>query len=227
MHYDSPDMTRDLPETIAIDGPAASGKTTVGMALAEQFGYLFLDTGLMYRAVTLAALRGGVPAEPIAARALVRSLDLSVIADASGTRILLAGEDVTARLRDPEVEANVSAYAALPPVREAMVRHQRRVAKRGRAILAGRDIGTVVLPKAPLKLYFEASETARARRRGEQASQHTAEAQRDIANRDKVDSTRKVSPLRPADDAIVIDTTDMTLDEVVKLALEKVLCANA
>ena len=220
-------MPRRLPDTIAIDGPAASGKTTVGMAIAARHGYLFLDTGLMYRAVTLAAIRSSAPATAGAARELLKHLDLSVHVTNDGTRVFLGAEDVTDNLRDAEVEARVSDYAAIAEVREAMVRQQREVAARGNAVLAGRDIGTVVLPDAPLKLYFHASEDARAERRGSQATQASESARRDIANRDRKDSGREVSPLKPAADAIVIDTTDMALEDVVKLALEKVLCASA
>jgi cytidylate kinase len=220
-------MPRRLPDTIAIDGPAASGKTTVGMAIAEKYGYLFLDTGLMYRAVTLAALRSTIPATPEAARKLLEQLNLSVQVTRDGTRVLLGAEDVTGYLRDADVEARVSDYAAIPEVREAMVRQQRAIAAKGNAVLAGRDIGTVVLPDAPLKLYFHASEDARAERRGTQATQAAEAARRDIANRDNKDSGREVSPLKPAPDAIVIDTTNMALEDVVKLALEKVSCASA
>jgi cytidylate kinase len=219
-------MPRRLPDTIAIDGPAASGKTTVGMAIAEKYGYLFLDTGLMYRAVTLAALRSNIPATSEAARRLLVHLGLSVQVTRDGTRVLLGAEDVTVHLRDADVEARVSDYAAIPEVREAMVRQQRAIAAKGNAVLAGRDIGTVVLPNAPLKLYFHASEDARAERRGSQATQAAEAARRDIANRDKKDSGREVSPLKPAADAIVIDTTNMALEDVVKLALEKVSCAS-
>ncbi|PWB63236.1 MAG: cytidylate kinase, partial [Bradyrhizobiaceae bacterium] len=134
------------------------------MELAERFGYAFLDTGLMYRAVTLAAVRAGIPAEDKAARRFVRTLDMRVEATTT-TRIFLGDDDVTDRLRDPEVEANVSLYSALPSVRDAMVRKQRAIAAEGLAVLAGRDIGTVVLPDAPLKFYLEASEDARAERR--------------------------------------------------------------
>jgi cytidylate kinase len=196
------------------------------MAIAKAYGYLFLDTGLMYRAVTLAAVRAGIEANEPAITPLLARLGMRVEADAHGTKIFLAGEDVTPRLRDPEVEAKVSEYSAIPAVREAMVREQRRIAARGRAVLAGRDIGTVVLPDAPLKFYFDASEDARAKRRGTQALQDAKDARHDIAHRDVIDSTRKVSPLRPADDAIVIDTTNMTLEEVVAEALEQVKCAS-
>ena len=223
-------MKRSLPTPIAIDGPAASGKSTLGAELAQRFGYAFLDTGLMYRAVTLAALRAGLPVDDAAAREFVRRLDLRVEAGAT-TRIFLGDEDVTDRLRDPEVEANVSHYSALPSVREAMVRKQRAIAGKGLAVLAGRDIGTVVLPNAPLKFYLEASEDARAERRGKQSgewgqAQADADARRDIHRRDVIDSTRGVAPLRAAPDAVVIDTTALSLEEVLELALENVQCAS-
>lgn len=223
-------MKRPLPTPIAIDGPAASGKSTLGMELAERFGYAFLDTGLMYRAVTLAAVRAGLPVDDDAAREFVRHLDLRVEAGAT-TRIFLGDEDVTDRLRDPEVEANVSLYSALPSVRQAMVRKQRAIARRGLAVLAGRDIGTVVLPAAPLKFYLEASEEARAERRSKQSGEWgqargDADARKDIHQRDVIDSTRKVAPLRPAPDAVVIDTTSLSLEQVLELALEKVQCAS-
>lgn len=219
-------MPRPLPATIAIDGPAASGKTTVGQAIARAFGYAFLDTGLMYRAVTLAALRAGAEATAEAMRRFLPALDMRVEVSGEDTEVYIDGERVTARLRDPDVEANVSRYSAIPEVREAMVRRQREIARRGRSILAGRDIGTVVLPTAPLKLYLDASEDARARRRGEQATQPAEDARKDIASRDTIDSTRKLNPLRPAEDAIVIDTTEMSLEQVISLALEKVQCAS-
>ncbi len=223
-------MKRSLPTPIAIDGPAASGKSTLGMELAERFGYAFLDTGLMYRAVTLAAVRAGLPVDDDAAREFVRRLDMRVEAGGT-TRIFLGDEDVTGRLRDPEVEANVSLYSALPSVREAMVRRQRAIAGKGLAVLAGRDIGTVVLPRAPLKFYLEASEQARAERRSKQSgewgqAQRDADARKDIHQRDVIDSTRKVAPLRAAPDAVVIDTTSLSLDQVLQLALEKVQCAS-
>jgi len=216
----------NLPECIAIDGPAASGKSTVGKAIAKRFGYRFLDTGLMYRAVTLAGIRAEI--SPVAGEVdgLLANLALRIEPDAEGSRVFLGDEDVTPRMRDPEVEANVSVYSAIAEVREEMVRVQREFARRGPSVLVGRDIGTVVLPDAPVKFYLEASETARAERRGEQATQRAESARRDISQRDAVDSTRAVSPLHPAEDAIVIDTTEMTLDEVLEFALEKVQCAS-
>jgi cytidylate kinase len=210
------------PGPIAIDGPAASGKSSLGEALAHRLGMTFLDTGLMYRAFTLAALRAGVPASDHAACAdLARSLDFGVTAGIT-TAISLGGEDVTGLLRRPDVEANVSAYSAIPAVREVLVAQQREVARPGDAILAGRDIGTVVLPEAPLKFFVTASADERARRRGVQALQDAADARSDIDGRDRIDENRAASPTRAAADAIVIDTTGMPLDAVVALALEHI-----
>ncbi len=219
-----------LPSPIAIDGPAASGKSTLGQALAESLGYLFLDTGLMYRAFALAALRSGTPASDEAAcTTLASKIEMNVEAN-QATIISLGHEDVTALLRSPEIEANVSAYSAIPGVREAMVRMQRDIARRGHAVLAGRDVGTVVLPDAPIKFFLAASEEARANRRATQAKswgedQHADRARRDIAGRDVVDSARAASPLRPAVDAIIIDTTLMDIAAVIAFALERIRCA--
>jgi len=219
-----------LPSPVAIDGPAASGKSTLGQALAEALGYLFLDTGLMYRAFTLAALRAGTPStDETACTMLAATVEMHVQANRT-TSVFLGREDVTGLLRSPEVEANVSAFSAIAGVRKAMVRIQREISRSGPAVLAGRDIGTVVLPDAPIKFYLAASEDARAHRRAAQAGswglgQHAREARRDIAGRDVVDSSRATSPLRPADDAIVIDTTSMAIDDVIAFALEKVRCA--
>lgn len=232
MAYDPRDVIdrSRLPSPIAIDGPAASGKSTLGHALAEEFGYTFLDTGLMYRAFTLAALREGVLAtDETACTLLAETVGMRVEAGET-TVIFLDHEDVTEWLRSPEVEANVSAYSAIRGVREELVRKQREIARTGPVVLAGRDIGTVVLPDAPLKFYLVASEDARARRRAAQAgdwgvNQRTSDAHRDIAGRDTVDSSRAASPLRAASDAIVVDTTDMGLQDVVDLVLEKVRCA--
>jgi cytidylate kinase len=215
-----------LPAAIAIDGPAASGKSTVGQTLAARHGYRFLDTGLMYRAFTLAALRAGVAAsDPGACTALAETIAMTVAAGTE-TRIFLDAEDVTDRLRDADVEANVSAYSAIAAVREVMVRRQRAIAAEGRAVLAGRDIGTVVLPGAGLKIYLDASEEARARRRGLQAAD-TRLASANVTERDRIDSGRTTSPLRPAEDAVVIDTTDLTLDEVLDRVEKELRCASS
>lgn len=223
-------LRANLPAPIAIDGPAASGKSTLGHALAEEFGYAFLDTGLMYRAFTLAALRAGISADDVpACTRLADEINMRVDAHET-TSIFLGNEDVTEWLRLPEVEANVSAYSAIPEVRSALVRQQRAIAREGPAVLAGRDIGTVVLPGAPLKFYLDASEEARAQRRAAQAGgwgapQRSRDARRDIMGRDVVDSSRAASPLRAAPDAIVLDTTELTLEEVVAFVLDKVRCA--
>ena len=224
----APSTGPDLPSPIAIDGPAASGKSTVGAALVERFGYRFLDTGLMYRAITLQGIRTriGPDAAPASVDELLASAHIRVEA-AQETHIYLGDEDVTALLRGPEVEANVSGYAAVPSIREAMVQLQRQVAAAGPTVLAGRDIGTVVLPDAPIKVFLDASEEARARRRGAQSSQHESAARHDIASRDIVDSTRKTSPTRPASDAVVIDTTEISLAETVQRVLKLVECARA
>lgn len=226
----SDDTLARLPNPIAIDGPAASGKTSVGQALAARLGYRFLDTGMTYRALTLVALRRDVPATNEAACvAVAESLDLRFEPD--GSHVYLGKEDITEAIRQPNVEASVSAYSAVPGVRDVMVRLQRRFAEDGPAVLAGRDIGTVVLPGAPLKFYLQASEDARARRRSRQAStwgmkQQAEDARRDIVGRDILDSTRATSPLQAAPDAIVIDTTELTLDELIAIVLEKVRCAS-
>lgn len=220
----------NLPAPVAIDGPAASGKSTLGAALAVRFGYRFLDTGLMYRAFTLAALRAEVAPEPGSCLLFGAEFRLGLRSLGPETRILIESEDVTELLRDPPVEANVSLYSALPTVREQMVRQQREFAAGTPAILAGRDIGTVVLPDAPLKFYLLASEEARAARRSSQASQwgnaqEHSQARHDIASRDVADSTRRASPLRPAEDAVIIDTTNITLAQVIAIAVERLVCS--
>jgi len=215
-------MTGDrspTPKVIAIDGPAASGKSTAGYMLAKELGFLYLDTGCMYRAATLAALRAGIdPGDEEAVTALSSQLDLR-IKPASGETdgrqytVLLDGDDVTWELRSPAVDAHVSAVSSYAGVREEMVRRQREIAKQGAVVMVGRDIGTVVVPDAPLKLYITASPEERARRRwmdrlaqGHEADY--AEILADVNRRDQFDSSRKHSPLRPAEDAVIINNTD-------------------
>jgi cytidylate kinase len=220
------------PEVIAIDGPAASGKSTIGHLLAEILNFLYLDTGSMYRAVTLAALRAGIdPHDEEAVTDLAENLDLQIKPYAGETdgrqySVLLSGDDVTWELRSPEVDAHVSTVSSYSGVREEMVRRQREIANQGAVIMVGRDIGTVVVPNAPLKLYITASPEERARRRwlDRNAQGHPAdysEILADVNRRDQIDSNRKHSPLRPAKDAIIIDNTDKSpetiLDEVLGL----------
>jgi cytidylate kinase len=213
----------ELPATIALDGQAASGKSTIGRILAQRFGYRFLDTGLMYRAFALAAVRAGIEPTNEATEEFAKSLDLRVGPETEA-HIYLGDEDVTLLLHDPEIERHVSAYARLAPVRDALREQQRAFALRGHAVLAGRDIGAVILPEAPLKFYLEADETARVRRRNaERGIAHEAHARQSheaLTRRDQLDSAQTlISP-----DAIVIDTTHLTLDEVIAAALEHIPC---
>lgn len=217
---------------IAIDGPAASGKSTIGELLARRLGYLYLDTGVMYRAVTWAALSRGVPIEDeTAVTALAERLRIDVILpaldDGRQYTVLADGVDVTWQIRTPEVNAHVSPVSAYAGVRREMVRQQRRVAAAGPVVMAGRDIGTVVLPDAGLKLYLDASVEERARRRwreilarGEEADYEAVLAS--MHRRDEIDSSRAASPLRAADDAVVLDTTSLSIKEVMA-AVERLI----
>lgn len=221
----------DAPAPIAIDGPAASGKSTVGAALARRYGFRVLDTGVTYRAFALAAFERGVrPRDRARCVALAENLRLEVTGDTE-TRVAVDGIDITDRLREPAVEHSVSAYSAIPGVRRVMVELQRRVAREHRSVVIGRDIGTVVLPEAPVKLFLTASDESRARRRAVQAeqwgtAQDNAGARADIEQRDRVDTSRSSSPLKSAADAVVIDTTNLTLDEVIARAIQVVECAR-
>lgn len=214
---------------VAIDGPAGSGKSTVARALAAREHLTYLDTGAMYRAVTCAALERGVDiSDADVVAALARGLDISLTAGVGGERLTVDGEDRTAQIRTPEVDVNVSAVAAVPAVRESMVALQRKAAEAGDVVAEGRDIGTVVFPAAEVKVYLSADPSARARRRavqrqgGDTAKDASAQAdaaetaaiEAELVARDKADSTREASPLRPAADAVHIDSTDLTVDEV-------------
>ena len=217
-------VERRPPYPIAIDGPAASGKSTLARALAERFECVLLDTGLMYRAVTLAARRVQVPASDAEACAkLAREGGLELVVAGREARVHLAGEDVTDLLRAAEVEANVSDYAAIAEVRRELVTQQQAFAARQPSVLVGRDIGSVVLPDAPVKFYLEAAEAVRAQRRGEQAaewgsSQTAEEASGDISGRDAIDSTRVTSPLVVPEGATVIDTGELDADAMIEAA---------
>jgi len=203
-------MSDSAVRIVAIDGPAGAGKSTLARAVAEYLGLDRLDTGAMYRAVTWAALRRGVDLGDAGAVAdLARRLAIDV-----GGRVLVDGEDATAGIRTPEVDAAVSVVAANPDVRAELVRRQRAwVAERGSGVVEGRDIGTVVLPDADLKIYLTASSETRARRRAEERGQGrtVGEVAQDLSRRDLLDSTRAASPLPApqdvADDAKVIDST--------------------
>ena len=214
---------------VAIDGPAGSGKSTVARALAAREHLTYLDTGAMYRAVTCAALERGVDvSDADAVASLARGLDIELTAGADGECLSVDGEDRSAQIRTPEVDANVSTVAAVPAVREAMVALQRKAAEAGDVVAEGRDIGTVVFPAAEVKVYLTADPSARARRRavqrqggdtakdaGAQAdAAETATIEAELVARDKADSTRKASPLKPAADAVHIDSTELTVNEV-------------
>ena len=211
--------------SIAIDGPVASGKTAVGRFLARRLGYRFLDTGTMYRAVTLVAIERGTNLEN--EESLTRVADSLVIklgGDCSD-RLIVDEEDVTDRLRDADVERGVSLVARASGVRSELVRQQRSIAKEGPIVMVGRDIGTVVLPDASAKVYLEASPHVRARRRqAELESEGRApdyqQLKQDILRRDAIDSQRADSPLRPADDAVWICTDDLSIQEVPEAILE-------
>ena len=203
---------------VAIDGPAGSGKSTVARAVASRLGIAYLDTGAMYRSVAFAAIQRGVdPTDGEALAKLASGLDIQL-----GDRVVVDGVDATAPIRSPEVTAVVSAVSAHPPVRAEMVHRQRRwAAEHGGGVAEGRDIGTVVFPDADVKVFLTATEDERARRRqrDDRAPDVSAVAA-DLARRDALDSTRAKSPLRPADDAVVIDTTGRTVDDVVDQVVE-------
>lgn len=208
--------------TIAIDGPAGAGKSTVARRVAQRLGYLYIDTGAMYRALTLAAQRRGVsPHDENALAKLARTLTIAFAPDGDGQRVLLNGEDVTDAIRTPVVTADVSYVARHPLVREAMVEKQRELAKNGGVVMDGRDIGTYVLPKADVKIYLTASIDERALRRQREMAARGYQVDLDtvkeeIARRDRLDAEREVAPLQKAEDARLLDTTGMTVDEVVE-----------
>jgi len=211
-------------ENVAIDGWTAAGKTTVAKQLASALDFLYLDTGAMYRAVAYLALRNGVDLdnEP-GLVAMLAHHTISIVTDAgvaSGYRVVIDGRGTGERLFDPDVAAAVSTVAALPAIRAELVQRQRAIAAEGPVVMAGRDIGTVVLPDARHKFFLTASVDERARRRQaefEERGLHVSfeEVRAQIAERDRLDSTRAISPLRAADDAITIDSTDLQPDQVV------------
>jgi cytidylate kinase len=210
------------PLVIAIDGPAGAGKSTVGRGRADRRGLDYLDTGAMYRAVTFAALRRGLdPADEATVAELSEILDMSVVATADGTRVTVDGVDATIEIRGREVTSAVSAVAANSRVRAELVRRQRRwVSERSGGVVEGRDIGSVVFPDATLKLYVTASPRVRAERRVAEIGGDVVDVEASIIERDRKDSSRADSPLRETDDAVLVDTSGLSIDAVVDHVLE-------
>ncbi|MFY9174506.1 MAG: (d)CMP kinase [Peptococcia bacterium] len=212
---------------IAIDGPAGAGKSTIAKILADRLGYLYIDTGAMYRAVTLAAFRQGVPLfdeESLANLAQESRIELSRSEDGN-QQVFLNGDLVSEEIRQPLINQNVSLVAKLPKVRTALVHKQREMAENHNVVMDGRDVGTVVLPSADLKIFLTATLDERAKRRYKELltkgfSESLEDVKAEMQERDKTDSTRNTSPLSVADDAITVDTTDKTLEEVVEIIVE-------
>ncbi len=207
---------------VAIDGPAGTGKSSVSKRLAEALGARYLDTGGMYRMVTLAVLRAGIdPSDAHAVADIASTVQMSVQYQSDGDRYLLAGEDVSAEIRGDGVTSAVSAVSSVPAVRTRLVALQQQMAREpGSVVVEGRDIGTVVLPDAPVKIFLTASAQTRARRRNDQnvaagLPDDYEGVLVDVRRRDHLDSTRAVSPLRAAEDAVVVDTSEMTEAQVI------------
>ncbi len=214
--------------TVAIDGPAASGKSTTAKLVAKKLGYLHLDTGAMYRAITLGVLKSGIDVRSqTGVQRFAEQAELVVDAEGgNGNRILLNGENVTVDIRSPEVTRNVSAVSSYEPVRAVLVREQRKLASNGGVVLEGRDIGTVVLPDAELKIFMIADVRERARRRKKDLlvngiDESEEEIIREIEERDRKDSTRNVSPLKKAPDALLLDTSNLTIEQQVDFIVER------
>lgn len=210
---------------IAIDGPAASGKSTTARLVAERLGYLHVDTGAMYRAITLKVLRRGVdPADADAVGAIAAATTIAVDVSTGTPRVALDGEDVTSQIRSAEVTAAVSQVSAVRAVRELMVGEQRRLAAGGGVVLEGRDIGSVVLPDSDVKIFLVADPAERARRRRKELLERGVDVPLDtlvseIRERDRKDSSRELSPLRKADGAIEVDTSALTVGQQVDAIL--------
>ncbi|WP_344868246.1 (d)CMP kinase [Amycolatopsis ultiminotia] len=219
---------------VALDGPSGTGKTTVARKLAGRLSAGYLDTGAMYRVITLAVLRSGTdPADPDAVGHLAHDVEFSIGTDPERPEIGLGGQNVAAEIRGPEVTGAVSAVSAVPQVRELLVARQRRIiadvlAETGGIVVEGRDIGTTVAPESPLKIYLTASAEVRAARRSTQDSaagrrSSVADARESVQRRDRLDSSRAASPLRAAEDAVPVDTSELSVDQVI-VALSELAC---
>ncbi|AMB94924.1 (d)CMP kinase [Aerococcus sanguinicola] len=207
---------------IAIDGPASSGKSTLAKRLAQHYGYIYLDTGAMYRCLSLAASRAGIgPEDEEGLKKLLAGIEISFQASEQGQLVYLNGEEVTRAIREDQVSNLVSYYAAIPLVRQELVKRQQEIARRAEGIVMdGRDIGTVVLPQAQVKIYLIASVHERAKRRylenqdHQYSDQSLEEIEEEIRQRDHYDMNREESPLRPAPDAVHVDSSELTIEEV-------------
>ncbi len=213
-------MERRSDLVIAIDGPAGSGKSTVARLVAERLGYLYLNTGAMYRAVTWQALQeeSNLEDEDVLVE-LAKRCKLTF--ENNGSRVILNGVDISRQIRFPEVDRNISTVVKFPRLREIMVQQQQRIGKTGRVVSEGRDVTTVVFPNADVKIYLDASLNERARRRHSQLKKkghklNLEQVEKDTARRDTADETREHSPLRIAQDAVSLDTTNMTIRQVVE-----------
>ena len=222
-------VTSQYPSIIAIDGPAASGKSTIGLRLANALGYLFFDTGVMYRAITWLALERGIDIHDEAAVTTVAEeaqIDVAPASQADGRAcdVLVDGQDITWDTRTRRVDENVSIVAAYAGVRKALSQQQRRIGQRGNIVMVGRDIGTVVLPDADLKIYLDATAEERARRRYDEIMSRGGRPDYDeilerVIERDRIDSTRDVAPLKAAEDAVVLNSDQLSADQVFERVL--------
>lgn len=217
--------------SIALDGPSGAGKSTVAKALAKKLGYIYVDTGAMYRTIALFTLRNNVdPSDENAVCAILPSLSLEVKYIDGSQRMFMCGEDVSDKIRTNEISMGASKVSAIPAVREYLLELQRGMAKTNNVIMDGRDIGTVILPNATVKFFMNASDEAKARRRYEELLEKgenitLEEVRATMAERDKNDSTRKIAPAIPADDAIMLDNSDSlekTLETAINIIMEKI-----
>lgn len=212
---------------ITIDGPAGAGKTTVSRALADRLDYRYIDTGALYRGVALAVKIQGIdPQNDADLKQLCKGLKLAFVLNEAGLRLISNGQDISERIRTPEITMLASAVSARPVVREYLLDLQRDMGNEKAVVFEGRDMGTVVFPAADVKFFLDASTAKRAERRFDELNskngQTLDEVERDIQQRDQNDSTREVAPLKPARDAIIIDSTDLTVEQVVELMVSHI-----
>ena len=213
--------------TIAIDGPAGSGKSTLAKMVAERLGFTYLDTGAMYRAITYLAIQNGIVDDEDAVNKFVLDLDVTLKFEDGVTRVFVNGEELTDYIRTPEVNSNVSEIARMPAVRKELVRMQKNIGKVGNLVAEGRDTTTVVFPDADLKIYLIATVDVRAERRhkeflGKGVTIDIEEVKSNLRKRDGIDSGRKVSPLKKADNAIEVDTSALSVDEEFEILIENI-----